>query len=328
MKNVDVARVLDALGIEHRRKGRRLEGLCPYHEDKSPDTWSIAAWGDNAGRHHCFSCGEGGGILDLIVQVQGLVLVVPGEDREDALKAAKKEARVWLDGLDATLPAEPTPETAHMVMPPARGRVFELPPGLILEPLEEWVTPVRRYAEKRGLTAEQVAHWGIGYAVDCRLGGRIVLVTRDKDGVPAGYMARAFGELGTRYLYPHTREGARLDVMLGEQHWPARRERSTCVVFEGGFNALAFERAVPGIPWGAIGGSEVRVGHLSRLASFPHVVVLTDNDDAGNEAAETIYAGLARRSRVARVLPPAGGPDIDEMKPEDVEALVAEAVFG
>lgn len=326
MTRRDVEVVVATLGIEGRRRGRRLYALCPYHDDRTPDTWSIAVSGKDEGRHHCFACGGGGGLLDLVARVLGLEVRVPGETEEDAVEAARVEARRWLEREVVEAPPVPVPERARMVVPETRSASFVLPPEVIVAPLRSWVTPARAYAERRGVTAEQVERWGLGYAVDGRLAGRIVVVVRDREGRPANYMARAFGRQERRYFYPDGRAGARKDVMFGEGGWPSEGRRGTVVVLEGAFNALALERAVPGVPFAALGGSDVRLGHLSRLATFPHVVVLTDNDGAGEEAAAALVAGLSRHSWVDRVMP-REGPDLDELPPRELEALVSEAIF-
>lgn len=318
----DVETVLEALGIEARPRGTQIEALCPYHDDREAGTWSIARRGRRLGWHHCFSCGESGDLVGLVVHVRGLLVEVPGEDREEARRAARKEARAWIAALGAEAPSEPAPASIHLAVPDATRLGFCFPEEIIFEPVEDWVSPARRYVEERGL-AGQVARWGIGYAVDARLAGRVVLAVRDSAGQPANYMARRFSDRGKRYLYPELDERPRLDVMFGEQHWPAPRQRTSVVVTEGAFNALAVERAAGGTV-AALGGSDVRAGHLPRLASFPLVVVATDNDAAGNAAAEDIRQALARRCRVVRALPTAKGegPDIDEMPAEELRALI------
>ncbi len=310
--SLDVAAVVAALGIEGKVRARRFWALCPYHEDHDP-SWMVRTAGPRAGQHHCYVCKEGGTLVDLVQHVRGYVT------REMALE--------WLETASVEAPPEPLPSEVRMVVPALRRRAFRVPAEVIFRPLAEWVTPPRQYLERRGVPAGQVARWGIGYAVDGRLGGRVVLVVRDTHGRPANYMGRAFGDQDRRYLYPHSKEEPRLDAMFGEEHWG---EASTeVVVVEGGFNGLAVERAVPDLPIAALGGSDVRMGHLTRLARFERVVVATDADAAGDAAAEALYAGLARRCDVVRARPVFdGGVDLDEACPRRVAELIVGALSG
>ncbi len=58
---LDAAR---ALGMTIRERGGRHWTLCPLHGDKDPSLLL-----DNAGRWHCFGCGQGGDALDLYARV-------------------------------------------------------------------------------------------------------------------------------------------------------------------------------------------------------------------------------------------------------------------
>jgi hypothetical protein len=55
-------------GIELRRVGRYLRGICPFHDDHDP---SLVVYPEN-NRWHCFGCGEGGDAIAFTMKLNGL----------------------------------------------------------------------------------------------------------------------------------------------------------------------------------------------------------------------------------------------------------------
>lgn len=220
-------------------------------------------------------------------------------------KVDRDAARAWLKDLgeDPTPEPEPLPETVGLEYGALNSRRFQMPKEFIHEPLAQWVTPARKYVESRGITAPQIAKWSLGYAVDGKLAGRIVIPTTTRLGQVCGYMARSFTNARKRYLYPAASERPNLDAMFGEFHWPASTARRghSVVVTEGALNALAVERAVPGAFLAALGGRHVRPMHMGKIASFGHVTILTDPDAAGDAVALELQSLLGRHSEVRRV---------------------------
>ena len=60
----DLAEVVTEHGIELKRRGRTLFGLCPFHQEK---TGSFAV-SREAGLFHCFGCGAGGDVIGFVVR--------------------------------------------------------------------------------------------------------------------------------------------------------------------------------------------------------------------------------------------------------------------
>lgn len=302
-----VQKIMSALGIEGRAVGDEFLARCPYHDDHDP-SWSIRWRGTKAGLHSCFACGSGGTIVDLVVHVR---------------KVTYGGAMRWIEsvaGGEATGPAQMPP--MRLVHRTLGAKLFRLPPEVTIEPIVDWPTPPREYAVERGLTREQVERWGIGYAVSGRLQGRLVLVVRDRRGIARSYMARDYAGEGKRYLYPRENERPDLDVVFGEQHWPASGRR-TVVVTEGALDALAAERA-GALCVAAMGGSHVRPMHAVKVSTFREVVLLTDPDKAGDRAAEDMRAMLGRTVLVRRVRLPEG-LDANSMHENDLRGLLGAA---
>ncbi|OGB26147.1 MAG: DNA primase [Burkholderiales bacterium RIFCSPLOWO2_02_FULL_57_36] len=69
LKNeVSVQRLVEAAGIELKKVGKDLLGLCPFHEDGTPSLSVTPAknlW-------HCLGCGAGGGPIDWIIKKNGV----------------------------------------------------------------------------------------------------------------------------------------------------------------------------------------------------------------------------------------------------------------
>lgn len=311
MARADPLLVLEAFGLEYKVRGNRAWALCPYHTDKSP-SWMMKVRGPRAGQHHCFSCKEGGGLVDLVMHVRGY--------------GTRAAATGWLQefaGGDEAPPAAPLAASIRVDGRPTDPRAFRMPLEYVHEPLDDWPSGARAYVERRRIDAAQVALYRIGYAVEGRLEGRIVVPVLDAEGCPVNYMARTFVDAERRYLYPAQKDHPDLDAMFGEHRWPppGDRPRWAVVVTEGALNALAVERAVGG--WAAVaalGGSDVRPEHARKLAAFGRVLVATDADPAGDRAAGQLRAKLARHTLVQRARPT--GADLDERDPGDVRALL------
>lgn len=314
---VDVEKLLLALGIKAKRNGREWHALCPLpgHDDTKA-SWSIhdQEGHKSHGLHHCFACNQGGGVLSLTVDVLGL------EDRD--------QAREWLQANGVTsLPDIPLEVSAQ-----ERGRDYmqqaelQVPAGVRFGSIEQWPSAPRSYALAprpfgRALAPEQIARWGIGYAVDGRCGGRLFIPTRDEQGRLVSYTARAYRDLDARYLNPRKEEDASTDAIFGAERWGSQRD--LLVLCEGAFNALAVERAVGG-KIGALGGSNVTPMVLANISTFRRTLVLTDADAAGDTAAMKVLAALGRWRDVRRVRLPTG-LDVDDLPPPVLREILTGA---
>jgi DNA primase len=309
---VEVPALLESLGIVVvKREGRHLKALCPIHDDTSPDTWSIVD--DPGGSRHgywwCFACDKGGG-------PGALVRALRPELDEQGLR----------DFL-AELPARQSPLEVDIQLTGMTTRSSFVIPSEVMfgQPLSSWPEPARAYLEGRSITEHQVVRYRLGYAVQGRLEGRIVLPMCDANG-PRSYTARDFTGQGRRYREPATRENAAKDAIFGEHTWS--REPGAIVVIEGCFDALSVENALPWDDYdlAALHGSSLHPSQAVKLSRFPRVVVATDNDPAGNRIADELEDCLSRYCAVVRALPPAG-EDYGSLPP-DITADIIGAALG
>lgn len=316
-----VGRLARELGIVVSPRGaseRSFWAICPFHGDKHPslqvDHRAKRPWLDEvAGDWRCRACGERGSVYDLVRRLHAT--------RPD-FAAAKELVEALRSG--ESIEAEPPPDA--IVLEQSSARPFELPAGVRVEPLESWPGLARRYLERRGVPAWQVARWGVGYAAQGRLAGRVVIPVRDAAGRPRTYMARSFTGDEPKYLTPRMAERPDLGALFGVLGW---EEASHDVVYaaEGAFNALAFERAFERafdaqgcdhVAVAALGGaSDLQAAHVALLSQFRLVVLASDHDAAGDRAAERLAFALGRHARVARLELPR---DADEMEPAELRA--------
>lgn len=310
MKQVDVPRMLDALGIQYREHGDELWAPCPHpsHKETRP-SWSIAdnPMGAGHGLHYCFGCQFTGNAIDLVMACLGDVSF------SHACQWITDKG-LWLNG------AVPLDVSVEVTNAAARSKL-KVPGGLRGGPLEDWVTPARRYAEERGLTNEQVMRWRIMYATDGAMAGRILFPLRDENGIWRSWHARTYSKQDKRYKNASNDDGYDPGAVFGMEHWPVRKARKNCslVLTEGTLDALACERVitVDNCFICAIGGSEPHARQLLKLAGWASIICATDGDDAGDALAETLRQKLGAQSEVLRAPMPDGadaaGMDEDEL---------------
>lgn len=288
---VDVAQLLAELGVDARHRGGSVwEARCPLpgHDDDKP-SWTIVDDPDDPkhGCHHCFGCSRGGTAIDLVVARYEF--------------SARSSAIAWIVER-ATGPLRHA-ATVRIVVGSARRPLFVLPGGVRFARYADWPAPARDYALSRGIEEWQMARWGVGYAVDGRLAGRLVFPARDATSSITSYTARSFTRAPKRYIEPRREEGADPAAIFGEHLWPPTGSRRAVVVTEGAINGLAAER-VSRLPIAALYGSQVHLEQVLKVSSFTRAYVLTDPDLAGDRAAEKLEGALARHVEVARVILP------------------------
>jgi DNA primase len=308
-RRVDVGKLLESLGIQARQRGDEWRAVCPNpdHDDHRP-SWRIVD-DPRSERHsvfHCYPCGFRGDAITLVRMMLGV---------------GYHAACAWIDEF---APPEEGMPTARVEI--AEPKIFRMPAGVADgEGFYDWPTPFRRYLEGRNIPEWQVARWGLAYAIEGRLSGRIVIPTRNSVGRLLSYTARAIGEATTRYLTPSREEGADGGAVFGEEHWGPT---GGVIVAEGAFDALACERAMPGWAIGVTGtggtsyAADPRV--LMKLGRFDELVVITDADAAGDRAFLELKSGLPDR-KVVRARPPSKEEDAAKMDPTKLRGIIEAA---
>ncbi len=91
---VPVSRVVGQV-VKLVRRGRESAGLCPFHSERTP-SFTVA---DEKGWYHCFGCGAHGGVIDFVMEHQGVDFV-------EAVRRLSDEAGITLARESATPRAE------------------------------------------------------------------------------------------------------------------------------------------------------------------------------------------------------------------------------
>ncbi len=333
---------------ELRRSGAgRLEGLCPFHDERTP------SFGIDPGQklYHCFGCGVGGDVFKFVQETEGLefvaameyladrygVVLEPIEEDPEALARRKREERLH-ELLDRT------------------ASFYE---RFLWESAE--AAPAREYLAERGLAEAALRTFRVGYSpsrfdivlrasrkagfsnLECDQAGltqrsqsgplidrfrrRIMFPLADRRGRIMGFGARALGP-DQKPKYLNSSEGAMFSK--GRNVYGAHVARSAAtkagfvVLCEGYTDVIALHQAGLENVVGSMGTAltEHQVGELARLAP---VVRLALDADAAGQAAMLKAAKVAQgRKLELRVVPLPPGQD-----PADVVAAGgAEAIQG
>lgn len=296
-RSLDIQGLLNALSMGAFQSGKKWKALCPNpdHDDSDP-SWSII---DDSGHrlhgsHNCFSCGFGGGPWELVAAIRGLSLEDAGKWIRDAARGEAPRDRVRVPAIRVYLPEE--------------SSGYRLPVGVKIpgEDGSSWFVPALRYLAGRGVTARQVARWGVGFAIVGEAAMRIVFPVRTR-GELVSHVARSFVGDEPPYLVPTSgKRGARpRDALFGE---PAFDESLGVVTpSEGVFKSLALERAGAPNPCAVLGASNLSRTKLAILGAFPRILVAADPDAAGDAMYEEIARGCPRSDVVK--LPLEAAPD-------------------
>lgn len=317
MKLVNVPSLLERLGIKVKRRGREWWACCPLHEERTP-SWQMRDDDqdpDRHGRWRCLgACHTGGGPIGLVMRVLGL-------DAKAAWEWIKSGSTIDRIPLAIEFGGE-APDLSRFIFG------FNLPLGVEFASFFEWPRPAATYVQSRGVTAEQVDRWGLGFSTGGKLAHRVVMPWRDgMTGKLLGYTARSYVQGAKRYLEPGEREGAARGAVYGEEHWPPPGARDTVVVIEGGFDGFAVERAT-GFSFGAACGSQLLPAHAAKLSTFKTVIVATGTfDEAARKFHDTIVGTLVRHVRVVSVDLPVG-PKPGRYDPARIEVELGPQVLG
>jgi len=129
-----------------RRAGRRMTGLCPFHQEKT------ASFTVDPERQlwHCFGCGAGGNLFHFLMKAENLTFL-------EAAQRLAKEAGMELEG-PARAAARPS---EHDLL----ARINLEAAGFYQRTLASKAgAKARAYLEQRGIPAELVQAFGLGYA--------------------------------------------------------------------------------------------------------------------------------------------------------------------
>lgn len=154
---VDVARLLAEFKIETRKAGNEHRGHCPnpkHARKPGPGSWQIRLTGAKAGRHNCYACGFGGGLVVLVKTVLGL------ENYREAYDWLRQfSGEVVPDGAQASFIRKVPPK---IELPALRVPVGTIALWTADRETNGTAKTALEYLEGRGLTIRDVERYAIG----------------------------------------------------------------------------------------------------------------------------------------------------------------------
>jgi len=330
--------------VKLKKRGRKYEGLCPFHEEKTP-SFSIDP---DKGLYYCFGCHAGGDAINFVMQLERLSF-------PEAVERLARQFGVHLP------PASPDARRRRQTSDRLRT---------VLEEAQHWFTeqldspagaPARSELERRGYGKQTWRDFGFGYAPDDwrqlldhltrrhpegvvveaglavqpdsgknpydRFRGRLTFPVRDSEGRLIAFGGRILGDGEPKYL--NSPESPlfhkRSTLFCLDRARRAVADESEAVVVEGYFDCFSLHLA--GITHAvATLGTALTSDHARllrrRVGADGRVVLCYDADEAGRRAA-AVGAKILLEAGIAVVvvgLPPGTDPD-DVVRTEGGDAM-------
>jgi DNA primase len=305
-----IAEVISSSGVELRRLGRRLKGLCPFHADAEP---SLVVYPKDA-NYFCFGCGAGGDVIDFVERVNGIgfreaasLLLGPhppvrpvqvrerGEAGFRSTGSTCAESRVIAAAADfyhEALWCSPA-ALAYLALRGIERRTARdcrmgfAAPGLA------------QHVRRRGLSCEAAGSLGLLSGKRETMLGRIVVPDLN-DGRATWMTGRILGGATPRYMNVRLRTPLLgLDQVDGDE----------AVVAEGVFDWLTLVQW--GLPAVALLGTRISRRVTGALTPFRRVYIALDSDEAGQRASAELAAALGERAAVIQL--PLGAHDLNDL---------------
>ena len=310
-RDTDLAELVRARGVELKRHGKDLIGLCPFHDDHEPSlvvTPSKNLW-------QCLgACGEGGSVIDWVMKAEGV-----------SFRHAAELLRQGLPSLAAAAPATPVKQSTVTKLPPpveldaSHQDLVDQTIGYYHETLLS-TTQGLDYLASRGLRhAQAIERFRIGYA-NRTLGYRLPKRNRQAGAEVRGKLEevgllRPTGhehfsgcvvfpvmdgeghvvEVYGRKLNDNLRQGTVYHLYLPGPHcgvWnlDALRESKEVILCESIIDALSFWVAGFENVTSAYGTNGFTQEHLEAFKAYgtERVLIAFDRDPAGDKAAAAL----------------------------------------
>ena len=311
------------------RKGSNLFGLCPFHGEKTP-SFSVSP---EKGIYYCFGCHKGGGVVNFIMEIENLSypdavrflakragLEVPEDDSYQS--QYKKKERLW------ALCREAARFFHAQLKTPQAGEA-------------------RRYAAARGLSADTITRFGLGFAPDQwsalldamtargftkeelleaglvlqnktkgtlydRFRNRLMFPIIDVRGNVIGFGGRVMDDSTPKYLNSPETVIFNKRRNLFAMNVVKKSKQGYIILTEGYMDAISlhqygFDCAVASL------GTSLTQEHADLLSKYTNEVVLTyDGDEAGQNATRRAIPMLEKTGLRVKVLRMQGAKDPDE----------------
>jgi DNA primase len=282
-----------------RRSGKdQWRGRCPLHKGEGRDAFHV-----NTAKQvfHCFSCGAGGTVLDLVAAIEHCGL------RE----AAEKLAMRW---------DLPVGDPAETVRPGPAATVTEKTTAL--RPLAfrlHGIDPRHPYLSARGIWERTAASFGIGwYAGPGLLSRRLVIPIHNHAGQLVAYCGRSLDGTAPRYKFP---AGFAKSQVVFNLHRTMAIKEETGIIVEGFFDCLKVHQAGFRSVVALMGAALYERQRWLLAERFRQVILMLDADQPGRRASSAIAARLAHYCSV-RIIELAPNRQPDQLSEQDIQELL------
>jgi DNA primase len=330
-----------------KKAGRRWQGLCPFHAEKSP-SFSVNA---EEGRYYCFGCRVSGDQITFVREMQHLDFV-------EAVRVLADRAGIELHEDDSSGPARKERQEFLAAMDQAvkwyHDRLLNSPGA----------RPARDYLRSRGISGEVARRFQLGWAPDewDALATSLKLSEKVLEGTGLGFVnkrGRRQDALRARLIFPifdssgkaiavggrilpgapEDPDGYRQAKYKNSPETPIYSKRRTLyglnwakddiiksgeiIVCEGYTDVIACFQA--GLPRAvATCGTALGEDHFRTMRNFAKRIVLAyDADSAGQSAAASVYQWERQHEVDVFVAKLPRGSDPAELAQQDPAALAA-----
>jgi len=296
-ENANFESVLAHYKLKSKGSGGERSVLCPFHEERT------ASCKVELERKifQCFGCGAKGNVLEFVALMEG--------NRADLRGAALKLASICKipvaspRGTRASKIAQDAPQPAQTKKPAPRPSMSHVEPSDASEGDIEAANPPLAFALKldpdhpylaeRGLSAELVAEFGLGYCSRGSMAGRICIPLHNERGELVAYAGRWPGDEGfpedeDRYKLPAKFQKAR--ILYNLHRVP---ETEHLVLVEGYWSVIRLHTL--GVPVVGLMGWSVSEEQVALLLGrgIKRVTLLLDGDETGFTGRERVLPALS-----------------------------------
>jgi DNA primase len=321
---ITMEQVLEHYGLMDRfkRSGDSLSGPCPIHKGDNPTQFRVSI---SKNIWNCFSeCKHGGNVLDFIARMENV-----------SIHAAALKALEWFNLDSEALAAnggqdeEESEETPRPRLTPAKTapkktetQTETSAPNKPLKFRLEKLNAEHPYLTERGLTREIAMEFGAGYCEKGMMANRIAIPILNDKGEVVAYAGRCIGkpdENTPKYKLP---QGFRKSLEVFNIDRAAKEPVSDpLIIVEGFFGCMKLHqngcRKVV-----ALMGSSMSLAQeeliRKHISGKTHVIVMLDEDEAGQVGREDIAVRLSKFTFVKVHSFAKEGQQPEELTPEEV----------
>ena len=324
----DIVDVVSGYVRLSKKSGSNMFGLCPFHSEKTA-SFSVAP---DKGIYYCFGCHAGGGVVNFIMQIEGL-------DFPDAVRFLAKRAGMEIPEDEAYHSQYQKQERLWALCKDA-ARFFR---QQLFSPVGK---PAQAYIQKRALSMDTVKRFGLGFSPDAwatltdtmkekgyrldelidaglsirgknggvydRFRNRLMFPVIDVRGDFIGFSGRILGDGEPKYMNSPETMVFNKSRNLFALNLAKKSKSGHIILAEGNVDVVMMHQA-------GFDGAVASLGtsltpEQARLISHytNEVIIAYDNDGAGKKASQRAIGLLEKLDLKVKVLSMSGAKDPDE----------------